>query len=114
LATLHQVAKRRRTSLDPAVIPLALPSAPRTHRSHVTPTAVGPHLYRALQVAGINRTGVTPGSMQDYAANRCYALTNRVEDVAELLGLVSLDAARCYIDRDWQKTWADTIRERQD
>jgi len=111
LAALHRAAKRRTAVLDPAVTPLALPTAPRTHRSHVTATAVGQHLYRALHVAGINRPGVTPGSMQDFAANSCYAVTNRVEDVADLLGLQSLDAARCYIDRDWQHTWADTIRQ---
>lgn len=110
---LTKVATKRKLLLDPDVTPLALPTAPRTHRTHVDPTAVGQHMYRALHCAGIKREGVTPGSMQEYAANRCYALTNRVEDVAALLGLKSLDAAMTYIDPAWQQTWADTIRGQQ-
>ena len=110
---LTKVAAKRKIVLDPEVTPLALPTAPRTHSTHVDPTAVGQHMYRALQCAGINRDGVTPGSMQEHAANRCYSLTNRVEDVAALLGLKSLDAAMAYMDPTWQQTWADTIRGQQ-
>lgn len=110
---LSKAAARRKFAFDPAVTPLALPTSPRTHRTRVDPTAVGQHMYRALHAAGIKRDGVTPGSMQEYAANRCYALTNRVEDVAALLGLKSLDAAMTYIDPTWQETWADTIRGQQ-
>jgi site-specific recombinase XerD len=113
VTALAKAAKKRKVEFDPAVTPLALPTAPRTHRSHVDPTAVGQHMYRALHCAGIKRAGVTPGSMQEYAANRCYALTNRVEDVAALLGLKSLDAAMGFIDPAWQQTWADTIRGQQ-
>lgn len=111
---LSKVAAKRKFVWDPAVTPLALPTSPRTHRAQVDSTAVGQHMYRALQCAGIKRDGVTPGSMQEYAANRCYALTNRVEDVAALLGLKSLDAAMAYIDPTWQQTWADTIRGQRD
>jgi hypothetical protein len=48
--------------------------------------------------------------MQEYAANRCYALTNRVEDVAALVGMQSLDAAMRLIDPAWQASHAGTIR----
>lgn len=113
VAALRRVAGRRDLPRDPAVCPLALPTAPRTHRTHVTVTAVGQHLYRALQVAGLHRPGVVPTSMQDFAANRCYALTNRVEDVAALLGLSSLDTAFRTIDPAWQAQWGEAIRTGQ-
>jgi hypothetical protein len=90
-----------------------LPTAPRTHRDHVTATAVGQHLYRALRIAGVNRGGLTPGSLVDYGANCQYARTNRVEDVAQLLGLVSLDAAMRYVDTDWQVRFGAHVREQQ-
>ena len=110
VGALAKRAARLKIDLDPATTPLALPTAPRTRRTKVEHTTVGQQLHRALKVAGIRRAGVTPGSMQDYAANRCYALTNRVEDVADLLGLVSLDSAHRLIDRDWQATWGGGIR----
>jgi site-specific recombinase XerD len=99
---------------DPTRCPLALPTAPRTQRLEVKATAVGQHLYRALRLAGIARPGVTPGSLPEYAANVCYARTNRIEDVATLLGLVSLDAVMRLIDREWQGTHASTVREQRD
>lgn len=111
---LHKVKRLDDLTNDPARCPLSLPTAPRTHRREVTGTAVGQHLYRAVAIAGITRDGVTPGSLQEYAANACYARTNRIEDVATLLGLVSLDAAMRLIDRDWQRAHAATIREQQD
>jgi site-specific recombinase XerD len=113
IKALERAARKRGSAWDPAVVPLALPTAPRTYRTRVDPTAVGQHMYRALQAAGIKRDGVTPGSMQEYAANHCYALTNRVEDVAALLGLKSLDAAMGFIDPAWQQAWAATIRGQQ-
>lgn len=114
IEALGRAARRRKVVLDPAATPLCLHPSPRSLRAHVTATTVGQHLYRALGVAGITRPGVTPRSLQDYAANRCYALTNRVEEVADLLGLASLDAAMHYVDRDWQARHAATIREQQD
>lgn len=113
IRSLTKLAAKRKLVLDPETTPLALPTAPRTHRAQVDPTAVGQHMYRALHCAGIKRDGVTPGSMQEYAANVCYARTNRIEDVATLLGLVSLDAAMRLIDREWQSTHATTVREQQ-
>jgi site-specific recombinase XerD len=110
---LTKRAARLKIDLDPDTTPLALPTAPRTQRTKVEHTTVGQQLHRALKVAGIRRVGVTPGSMQDYAANQCYALTNRVEDVAALLGLVSLDAAMRSVDPVWQQTWGDTVREQR-
>ncbi len=111
VAALAKVARRRKTVVDPATMPLALPTAPRTHRSSITQHAVGQHLYRAFQMAGIRRIGVTPGSLQEFGANRVYALTNRVEDAAQYLGLHSLDAARRYVDPGWQQAWAAAIRD---
>jgi integrase len=100
-------------AFDPIAVPLALHPRPRSVRDTVRPTVVGQHLHKALHLAGIRRQGVTAGSLPEYAANRCYALTNRVEDVAALLGLVSLDAAMRLIDPAWQTTHADTIRSRE-
>lgn len=111
---LSRVKSLKERILDPSRCPLALPTAPRTHRSQVTATAVGQHLYRALEVGGITRDGVTPGSLQEYAANACYAHTNRVEDVAELMGFASLDAAMRLIDRTWQMSHAAAVRGQQD
>jgi site-specific recombinase XerD len=108
---LGKVTHLQQRLTDPAWCPLALPTAPRTHRLEVSATAVGQHIYRALEIAGITRTGVTPGSLQDYAANACYARGNRIEDVAALLGFVSLDAAMRLIDRDWQAVHGDAVRE---
>lgn len=110
---LGRAKRLKDLTADSGRCPLALPTAPRTHRREVTATAVGQHLYRALDIAGVTRAGVTPGSLQEYAANACYARTNRVEDVAALLGFVSLDAAKRLVDASWQTTYAATIREQQ-
>ncbi|MDQ3663628.1 MAG: hypothetical protein M3353_03080 [Actinomycetota bacterium] len=48
--------------------------------------------------------------MREFAANRIYALTGRVEDVARLLGLASLDTAARFLDPSWQDRWGPTVR----
>ena len=40
-------------------MPLGLHPSPRSVRDRVRPTAIGQHLYRALKLAGITRTGVS-------------------------------------------------------
>ena len=77
--------------------------------SSVAPT-VSMNLTRALQRAGVTRAGVRPRSVREFAANRTYALTGRVEDVAQLLGLASLDTAAGFLDEDWQYRWGPTVR----
>ena len=72
------------------------------------------NLHRALIAAGVSRPGVTAGSLQVFAANACYAVTNRVENVAELLGFHSLDSAMAKIDHQWHSIWADHVRSLDD
>lgn len=66
-------------------------------------------IARALVRAGLNRPGLRPRSLREYAANRSYALTGRVEDVAIMLGLQSLDTAYSFIDPAWQRDWAAEV-----
>jgi site-specific recombinase XerD len=73
--------------------------------------AIGNTISRSLHSAGIDRPHVTAGSLRDYAANRMFAMTDRVEDVAQLLGLASLDRARRLVDFEWQSAWGDLARE---
>lgn len=77
--------------------------------SSVAPT-VSMNLSRALQRAGVTRAGVRPRSVREFAANRTYALTGRVEDVADLLGLASLDTTAGFLDHSWQDRWGPTVR----
>jgi site-specific recombinase XerD len=113
IAALEALFRDTAQHFDPDVVPLGLHPSPRSVRDRVRPTAVGQHLYRALKLAGITRSGVTPGSTREYAANACYARTNRIEDVAAALGIVSLDAAFRLIDQRWQAAWASHERERE-
>jgi hypothetical protein len=80
------------------------------------PSSVAPSvsmsLSRALHRAGITRAGVRPRSVREFAANRTYARTRRVEDVAQQLGLLSLDTAAHFVDHKWQDRWGDLIRAR--
>jgi site-specific recombinase XerD len=114
IAALRPV--HRKTGATPTFgqLPLAQYPSARFLRGTIQPTSVGQKLYQALRLSTITRPGVTPSSLQDFAANRCYALTNRVEDVAQLLGLASLDNALRTIDPQWQATFGDTIRGHQD
>ena len=108
IADLKRSALRRHLTLDPATAPLLLRRGPDT--SDHPPQLVARNLQRALIAAGVNRPDVTAGSIQVFAANACYAVTNRVENVAELLGFHSLDGAMAKIDHQWQSTWADHVR----
>lgn len=74
----------------------------------VAPT-VNQNLARALRHAGIHRPGVRPKSVREYAANDVYARTQRIEAVAEQLGLASFDTAAGLIDRAWQQRWGGVV-----
>lgn len=111
VAALQRQHAKAGAEFNPEVVPLGLHPSPRSVRDRVRPTVVGQHLYRALKLAGIARAGVTPGSLRDYGANAVYARTNRIEDVAATLGIISLDAAMRLIDSNWQTAWAPTVRE---
>lgn len=110
VADLARSASRSRLPFDPAVTPLLVGRGPEPSRSAHQPQVVASNLKRALAAAGVNRPGVTAGSLQAFAANACYAITNRVEDVAELLGLHSLDRAMTKVDHQWQAAWAKHVR----
>lgn len=73
--------------------------------------AIGNTISRSLRSAGVDRAHITASSLRDYAANRMFSLTGRVEDVALLLGMASLDRARRLIDLEWQSAWSDLARE---
>ncbi len=102
--------RRLRRAWDPLVVPLAMyrPLSEYPTRS-VAPT-VSMNLSRALQRAGVTRAGVRPLSVREYAANRIYALTGRVEDVADHLGMASLDTAAGFLDASWQDRWESAVR----
>jgi hypothetical protein len=63
-----------------------------------------------MNSAGLTRPGLRPASVREYAANRRYALSERVEDVATFLGLESLDVARGFIDPAWQHLYGKEVR----
>ncbi len=107
---LRRAAARKRVEFDTGTAPLAMGQPLDRYQPQSLAPAVAHTLHRALRAAGIDRAGVRAGSLQSYAANRRYALTGRVEDVADVLGLRSLDAARRRLDADWQAAWADQIR----
>jgi hypothetical protein len=100
----------RGDSWDPSSVPLAMHRALAAYpMTSVAPT-VSMNLSRALARAGVDRPGVRPRSLREYAANRTYAMTGRVEDVAHLLGLTSFDTAFHYVDPGWQDAWGPVIR----
>jgi len=110
IAAQRLVWRRLSRAWDPLVVPLAM------HRpvleypaSSVAPT-LSMNLSRALQRAGVNRGGVRPRSVREFAANRTYALTGRVEDVADHLGMASLDTAAGFLDASWQDRWGSAVR----
>ena len=110
IAAQRLVWRRLHRTWDPLVVPLAMHRpVPEYPASSVAPT-VSMNLSRALQRAGVARAGVRPRSLREFAANRTYALTERVEDVAYLLGLASLDTAAGLLDDDWQDRWGSIVR----
>ncbi len=114
VAAQRQVWRGRGQPWDPALVPLAMHRPLSTYpASSVAPT-VSMNLSRALVRAGIVRPAVRPRSLREYAANRTYAITRRVEDVAAQLGLLSLDTAARFIDPGWQDSWAEAVRRNAD
>ncbi len=117
VATLREriVAQRliwRRLSRawDPLVVPLAMHRPVLEYPANSVAPSVSMNLSRALQGAGVSRAGVRPRSVREFAANRTYALTGRVEDVADHLGMASLDTAAGFLDHSWQDRWGPTVR----
>ena len=72
------------------------------------------NLGLAIRHAGIHRAGVRPKSVREYAANAIYARSQRIESVAEQLGMISLDTAARMIVSAWQDRWGDTLRAGSD
>ncbi len=95
---------------EPGEVPLALNRALSYYPVNSVAPTVSDNLNRALRHAGIQRAGVQPKSVREYAANAVYATTQRIEAVAEQLGVLSYDSAARLIDRAWQDRWGDTVR----
>lgn len=108
----HQRAswRSRGQRWDPEVVPLALNRELSSYPVNSVAPTVSDNLGRALRHAGILRVGVQPKSVREYAANAIYANTQRIEAVAQHLGVPSYDAAARLIDRGWQERWGDTVR----
>lgn len=102
--------RRRREPWDPATVPLALSRPAVSYPVNSVAPTVSQNLARALRHAGIHRPGVRPKSVREYAANALYAKTQRIEAVAEQLGLASFDTAAGLIDRAWQQRWGEVVR----
>jgi site-specific recombinase XerD len=99
----------RSGGLAPSV-PLALDYPFEHYRAASLSPMVASSLRQALDAAQITRRGVSPVSIVHYAANAEYAMTGRIEAVADLLGRRSLDSARQLIDPNWQSAWAPHLR----
>jgi integrase len=109
-SALHRLHRRGSGGWDPALVPLALHKPPAAYRPQSVAPTVSMNLSRAMRAAGVTRSGVRPRSLREYAANRVYARTGRVEDVAWQLGLRSLDTAFRLVDPGWQERWGEVIR----
>lgn len=110
IAACRLSARRSRSPWQPASVSVGLSRALDTYPATSIAPSISSNLRRALNCAGLSGTGVRPASIREYAANRAYALTGRVESVAELLGLTSLDVARGFIDPAWQALYAEEMR----
>lgn len=110
VSALQRLHRRSGGGWDPCVVPLALHKPVTAYRRGSVAPTVSMNLSRAMQRAGITRPRVRPRSLREYAANRVYAQTRRVEDVAHQLGLRSLDSASRLIDPGWQERWGEVIR----
>lgn len=111
VALLREASRRHRAATDPPRQPLNLRRSLDDYAPAAVAPAIGNTISRSIHSAGIDRPHVTAGSLRDYAANRMFALTGRVEDVAQLLGLASLDRAQRLVDIEWQTAWGDLARE---
>lgn len=109
-AVLRRSSSRAGSSFNPGELPLAMHRPVNQYQPGSIAPTVSMNLSRALARAGIHRVGVRPRSLREYAANRVYAQTGRVEDVARTLGLASLDAAFRLVDTQWQQRWGEVIR----
>jgi integrase len=110
LAVQKRAWRRRGQPWNPHSVPLAMPQPLSAYPPSSVAPSVSMSLLRALHRAGVTRAGVRPRSVREFAANRTYALTRRVEDVAQQLGLSSLDTAAHFVDHAWQDRWGDVIR----
>lgn len=106
----RRAVRRQRQPWEPNVVPIALTRPLGTYPLESVAPTVSTNLSRALTAAGVNRPGVRPRSLREYAANRVYALTGRIEDVASHLGIPSLDSALGLIDNGWQQHFGNEIR----
>lgn len=110
IASCRLTSRRFGDPWDPGVTSLALSRPIHTYPETSVAPSVSSNLSRAMANAGLARAGLRPASVREYAANRRYALTNRVEDVATFLGLESLDVARGFIDPAWQDRYGGEVR----
>jgi len=107
---LARAARRRRERFDPTGAPLTMARPLSAYRPDSVAPCVAAHLRLAMRSAGVRRPGVRPSSILQFAANACYARNQRIEDVAGLLGLTSLDRAMTQIDPEWQRLWSAAVR----
>ena len=110
IAAQQLMWRRLNRAWDPLLVPLAMHRPLLEYPLNSIAPTVSSNLSRALQRAGVTRAGVRPRSVREFAANHTYALTGRVEDVAQLLGLASLDTAAGFLDHSWQDRWSQTVR----
>ena len=111
IAAQERAWRRTGEPFDAAEVPLALSRPANTYPlNSVAPTVSG-NLARALRSAGVTRPGIRPKSVREYAANRAYARSGRIEVVAKRLGLTSFDAAARLVDDDWQRRWGAFVRQ---
>ena len=113
VAACRRTARRRKEPWDPATVAVALSRPLATYPATSIAPSISSSLSRAMQAAGLTRSGLRPASIREYAANRCYALEGRVESVAELLGIASLDVAHGFIDHSWQRQYGEEVRARE-
>lgn len=110
LAACRRDARRQRMPWDPTTVSVALKRPLASYPATSVAPSISSSLSRAMTSAGLTRPGLRPASIREYAANRCYALEGRVEGVAALLGLASLDVAKGYIDASWQEEFGEEVR----
>jgi hypothetical protein len=112
IASCRQIARRSGRTWDPGITPIALSRPVGTYPETSVAPSISSNLSRAMSSACLSRPGLRPASVREYAANRRYALTERIEDVAAFLGLESLDVARGFIEPEWQHLYAKEVSAR--
>ncbi len=110
VAAQRRAVRRGSQPWEPSVVPVALTRPLASYPLESVAPTISTNITRGLTAAGVHRPGVRPRSLREYAANRVYAITGRVEDVASRLGLVSLDSARQLVDDHWQQRFGDEVR----